>query len=196
MAKEREPKLPQAPIEYPADHPMSLESRMRFTEEIAERAKNLPGQSLECYNQPLAVEILWKWSQGQSRKSISRETGVEMHTIRRLCKEHATTVEEQRKKMAATYAEIANDYANLLRKRAEMLDDDEDALAQVSPDKLAVVVGVLTDKHSSLSGMNTITIEHRKGATIDEAAATLAAIREKLADKARGQAIEAEVVIE
>jgi hypothetical protein len=195
-AKKREKIIAEAPTNLPAEHPMSAESRMRFVEDISERAKTLDKRCLENFNKPLAIEVLWRYSQGESKKSISRVTDVDLPTIRRLCRDHFTTVEDQRKKMASNYAEIACDYSNLLRKRAEMLEDDDDALSQVSPDKLAVVVGVMTDKYSSLSGMNTITIEHRKGVTIDDAAATIAAIREKLAEKARSGAIEAEVISE
>jgi len=186
--------LPDKPSEYPVGHPLGQQSFDEFYQIIVERSKNKAPQSLERKNPQLAADVLWRLAQGKSRLSISRDLGLDMPTLRRLLEDNEQAIEAKRKEMAYVFAGVANQYVGLLQKKADLLDDDDDALKQTAPDKLAVVVGIMTDHHNKLSGMNTITIEHRKGATIDEAQATLAAIRARIAENAKAGAIEAEVV--
>ena len=186
--------MPDKPSEYPVGHPLGQQSFDEFYQIIVERSKNKAPQSLERKNPQLAADVLWRLAQGKSRLSISRDLGLDMPTLRRLLEDNEQAIEAKRKEMAYVFAGVANQYVGLLQKKADLLDDDDDALKQTAPDKLAVVVGIMTDHHNKLSGMNTITIEHRKGATIDEAQATLAAIRARIAENAKAGAIEAEVV--
>jgi len=188
------PVLPNSPGEYPQGHPLGVESFDSIYQAVIDRSKIVDKRCIEAQNPQLAADILWRLAQGRSRLSISRDLGVHVATIRNLLDNHGQTVEAKRKEMAHVYAGVANQYVGLLQKKADLLDDDDDALKQTAPDKLAVVVGIMTDHHNKLSGMNTITIEHRKGATIDEAQATLAAIRARIAENAKSTAIEAEVI--
>jgi len=192
--RKKAPPLPDKPSEYPVGHPLGQQSFDEFYQIIVERSKNKAPQSLERKNPQLAADVLWRLAQGKSRLSISRDLGLDMPTLRRLLEDNEQAIEAKRKEMAYVFAGVANQYVGLLQKKADLLDDDDDALKQTAPDKLAVVVGIMTDHHNKLSGMNTITIEHRKGATIDEAQATLAAIRARIAENAKAGAIEAEVV--
>lgn len=188
------PPKPTSPSEYPVGHPLGVESFEAIYQSVLDKGKTLHGGCLENRNPQLAADILWRLAQGRSRLSITRDLNVHMSTITNLMHSHSATIEAKRKEMAHVYAGVANQYVGLLQKKADLLDDDDEALKQTAPDKLAVVVGIMTDHHNKLSGMNTITIEHRKGATIDEAQATLAAIRARIAENAKATAIEAEVL--
>ena len=92
------------------------------------------------------------------------------------------------------YAIAAQDYTDLLFERSQQLFDNPDELAKISPDKLAVTVGILTDKAAQLTGMASSIVEHRKGASLDDAAKMISEARTRIADKIRKGAIEAEIV--
>jgi hypothetical protein len=64
----------------------------------------------------------------------------------------------------------------------------------ISPDRLALTVGIMTDKASQLSGMATTVIEHRRGASIDDAAKMIEEARMRVANKAKEVTVEAEVI--
>ena len=49
---------------------------------------------------------------------------------------------------------------------------------------------ILTDKAMALAGMATVTIEHRKGPSIEDAQAAILAARQKIADKSKAVAID------
>lgn len=176
------------------NHPLSHESFNHFYDEVVEHGKKSEPTTLENRKPHVVAKVLWRLSQGEPVLRISREEKITVQSIRRIRQDYAGSLEIRRKAMAVVYADVANEYITLLQKKAENMHEDDDQLAAIQPDKLAVTVGILTDHSSKLAGMNTITIEHRKGATIDEAQATLAAIRAKVAERAREGAIEAEVV--
>jgi len=89
------------------------------------------------------------------------------------------------------YAIAAQEYTDLLFERATQLFDDPDSLAKISPEKLAITVGILTDKAAQLTGMATTVVEHRKGASLDDAANLINEARSRIA---KGKVVEAEIV--
>ena len=72
--------------------------------------------------------------------------------------------------------------------------DNPDELAKISPDKLAVTVGILTDKAAQLTGMASSIVEHRKGASLDDAAKMIFDAKARIASKIKEDAIEAEIL--
>jgi len=67
-------------------------------------------------------------------------------------------------------------------KKIEMLEDDEAALASTTLKDIALSGAILTDKAMQLSGMATVTIEHRSGPSIEDAQKAIMAARQKVAD--------------
>jgi len=92
------------------------------------------------------------------------------------------------------YAMVASEYTDLLFQKAEMLANDPEQLKYVPPDKLALTIGIMTDKASQLMGMATTVVEHRKGTSIEDAAKLIEEAKARVANKMREVAIEAEVV--
>jgi hypothetical protein len=88
----------------------------------------------------------------------------------------------------------AETYTDLLFAKADQLSDDPEQLKNISPDRLAITVGVLTDKSMQLSGMATAVVEHRQGASIDDAAKMIAEAKSRIASKVKAKAVEAEIV--
>lgn len=92
------------------------------------------------------------------------------------------------------YAIAAQEYTDLLFERSQQLFDTPEELAKISPDKLALTVGILTDKAAQLTGMASTIVEHRKGPSLDDAAKMIADAKNRIANKVKSEAIDAEVV--
>ena len=162
--------------------------------EVQERAKLSPGNCVEHYAPNKAAMALWLAAQGARISEIRDKTGLGRETIRGLQWRHNDTLETKRKEFSMRYAIAAQDYTDLLFERSQQLFDNPEELAKISPDKLAVTVGILTDKAAQLTGMASSIVEHRKGASLDDAAKMISEARTRIADKIRERAIEAEIV--
>jgi hypothetical protein len=165
-----------------------------FADEIRERAKLMSRGSVERSRPELAIRALWMLAQGARISEIAKLTGLGHETIRRLEWNHNDTLETKRKQFSVRYAMAAAEFTDLLFQRAEGLAQDPSELAKISPDKLALVIGIMTDKSSQLTGMATTVIEHRKGASIEDAAKMIEDAKKRVADKVRSEAIDAEIV--
>jgi hypothetical protein len=164
--------------------------------EVKERAKSLHRNNVEHYAPNKAALALFMLSQGARISEISQRTSLSRDVIRSLEWRHTDTLETKRKEFSMRYAIAAQEYTDLLFERATQLFDDPDSLAKISPEKLAITVGILTDKAAQLTGMATTVVEHRKGASIDDAAKMISEARTRIANKIRESAIEAEIIDE
>jgi hypothetical protein len=114
--------------------------------------------------------------------------------VRSLEWRHNDTLESKRKEFSKRYAIAAAEYTDLLFEKAEQLSNDPEQLKMISPDRLALTIGIMTDKAGQLSGMASTIVEHRKGASIDDAAKMIAEAKSRIANKIKEQAIEVEVI--
>ena len=161
---------------------------MRRAEEHGNR------QRVEFWNPEAAAKALWLLAQGKSIKSTSEVTGLARDTVRSLMWRHSDTLETKRKEFSQKYAMAAETYTDLLFAKADQLADDPDQLKNISPDRLAITVGILTDKAAQLTGMATTVVEHRKGPSLDDAAKMIADAKARIANKVKESAVEAEIV--
>jgi hypothetical protein len=159
--------------------------------EVRERAKSLPRNHIEHYAPHKAALALFLLSQGARISEISKKTGAGRDVIRGLEWRHSDTLETKRKEFSMRYAIAAQEYTDLLFERANQLFDDPDSLAKISPEKLAITVGILTDKAAQLTGMATTVVEHRKGASLDDAAKLINEAKSRIA---KGKVVDAEIV--
>lgn len=154
-------------------------------QEVLDRAKaHGDRKRVEFWNPQGAAKALWGLAQGKSYSVIAKETGIDRKTIRSLEWRHEDTLESKRKDFSRKYAIAAEEYTDLLFQKAEQLADDPDQLKNISPDRLALTVGIMTDKATQLAGMAGVVIEHRKGASIEDAAAMIAQAKAKVAQRA------------
>lgn len=170
------------------------EDKSEWFLEVRERAKNLPRNSVEHYAPNKAALALFLLSQGATIKAISEKTGLGRAMIRSLEWRHNDTLETKRKEFSMRYAIAAQEFTDLLLDKATQLFDDPEALAKISPEKLAITVGILTDKAAQLTGMATTVVEHRKGPSIEDAAKMIEDAKARIASKMKSDSIEAEVV--
>lgn len=162
--------------------------------EVRLRAAESPKSCIEKTDPQGAARALWMLAQGCPSKDIVAATGFDRATVRDLGWRHNDTLETKRKKFSRRYAQVAEEFTNILFTKADRLADNPELLDAISPDKLAVTVGIMTDKAAMLSGMAGVVIEHRKGASIDDAAMAIAAAKARVAEKIKAQAIEAVIV--
>lgn len=171
------------------------EAPQDWMNEIRVRAEESSGiHCIERANPQLAAKIIWRMAQGVSANKIMQELGVKRDTIRRLAWRHKDTLETKKKEFSREYAMVAEELKNILLVKADQLLDNPEQLESLSPDKIALTVAIMTDKRMALSGMAGVVIEHRKGASIDDAQMAIAAARARIADKMRSEAVEAEIV--
>jgi len=160
------------------------EEMVKIMASVRERGKDLSKSSLENTKPDLAAKALWMLSQGANFTKVREITGLSHECVRRLEWEHSAnniTFAEQRKRFSDRYAMAAMEYTDLLFKRAEQLHDDPELLAQVSPEKLATVVGIMQDKSSMLSGSTSADLNKKEGLSIDDALMLIEASRQKAA---------------
>jgi hypothetical protein len=175
------------------------EEMVKIMASVRERGKDLSKSSLENTKPDLAAKALWMLSQGANFTKVREITGLSHECVRRLEWEHSAnniTFAEQRKLFSSRYAMAAMEYTDLLFKRAEQLHDDPALLAQVSPEKLATVVGIMQDKSAMLAGTNNADINAKAGLSIEDARALIEAAAGRIAQKRNGtdKIVEAEVV--
>ena len=159
--------------------------------EVRERAKSFPRNSVEHYAPNKAALALFLLSQGARITDISKKTGLSRELVRSLEWRHSDTLETKRKEFSMRYAIAAQEYTDLLFERANQLFKDADSLAKISPEKLALTVAIMTDKAAQLTGMATTVVEHRKGASLDDAINLIKEAKKRISN---GKVIEAEVV--
>ena len=177
-----------------AEYVDEREDKSAWFLEVKERAKLSPGNCVEHYAPNKAAMALWLAAQGARITDIQKKTGLGRETIRGLQWRHTDTLETKRKEFSMRYAIAAQDYTDLLFERSQQLFDNPEELAKISPDKLAVTVGILTDKAAQLTGMATTVVEHRKGASLDDAAKMISDAKSRIASKIKEDALEAEII--
>jgi len=177
-----------------AEYVDEREDKSAWFLEVKERAKLNPSNCVEHYAPNKAAMALWLAAQGARITDIQKKTGLGRETIRGLQWRHNDTLETKRKEFSMRYAIAAQDYTDLLFERSQQLFDNPEELAKISPDKLAVTVGILTDKAAQLTGMASSIVEHRKGASLDDAAKMIFDAKARIASKIKEDAIEAEIL--
>lgn len=161
-----------------------------WVEEVRQRAMLQDKYCIESTNPRVAAIALWRLAQGNSNLKVSKETGLTWATVRKLAWRHSDTLETKKKMFSSIYAKAAEAYTDLIMLKAEQLMEDPDALAALSPEKLAVTIGVMTDKAVILAGMPNTIVETRKGASLDDAANALVEIRARIANKIKSESID------
>ena len=146
---------------------------------------------LERQNPVKAANILMMLEERISEIKIQKALGCNNHTTRRLRVDFSETIQERRKEFSRRFAVVSEMATDLLMKKMGMLDGDDEMLANTPLKDLALVAAIATDKGGMLDGMPTVTIEHRKGSSIEDALKLRDAARQRLTQT---QVIEAEIL--
>lgn len=121
----------------------------------------------------LACEML---AEGKGYDEIREATGLGFTAITGLRSRHEEVIEVRRRQLAADGFEMAEGARLLVKKRMEMLADDEDQLKKTNIKDITLAYAVLQDKGLQALGEARTIVEHRAGRPSIEDA--LAAIKE------------------
>lgn len=181
-----------APLHQPKFPPEMIQEVQERA--LARRSGKGGKPCLELCEPEKAAKALWMRAQGASYRQIALTLGVEWKTVMALAWRNEETIESKRKEFSKRYAQVAEQFTDILFEKAERLMDNPEKIDEIDPSKLALTVGIMTDKAAQLSGMATVTIEHRKGVTVEDAAKAIEEARKRIAENARARSIEAEIV--
>lgn len=127
---------------------------------------------------------------GLKDREVAQQTGIREIELGRLIYHRPELWEKRRPKLAQKLAIASEMLADAMQKKAQKLLEDPEELAKTPVKDLALALGITTDKAAAYHGMATTVVEHRTGASLDDAAAAIAAAKAR----ARGRIIEAEIV--
>lgn len=147
-------------------------------------------RSMEIAAPEKAAQILYMLAKGDSWKSICDKTGVCRPELSRLERHHIGTLEKYRPRLAKKLTQISARLADIMERKIYQIEDSEEGLSKTSLKDIAISIGVVTDKASQLAGIATSVIEHRSGPTIEDAMKFRDEVRQRIADKARAEAID------
>lgn len=171
--------------------PVDLHQVIKDAQQTAQ-ALGKPNNSIEFYDEESTAKALTLFAQGASYRKIEAETGIARHTLIRLKFDQAANIEKLKPYFARKFAAMVDQGLDLMQEKFDRLYEDPTRLDEISPDRLAVTVGVMTDKAAQLAGMASAVIEHRKGSSIEDAAKIIAEARARIA--AKTAVIDAEIL--
>lgn len=125
-----------------------------------------------------------------SLSEVSSRTGLDQREVGQLIFRRPVLWEKRKKSLAVKSAYAAEMIADATIQKANSILEDSDTLAATPIKDLALAFGIMNDKAASLNGEASVTIEHRSGPTIEDALKFREEIRQRLADKAKTEAID------
>lgn len=168
------------------------EVRKRAAAQLAENPKAF--RALEIRAPEIAAEALYLLAcTGMGKQKIARELGIDARELWRLELHHGT-LELRRAGLAARMTNLSGGLMRILEQKVDQLEDDPEKLSATSLKDITLSIGISLDKAAMLSGMPTTVIEHRTGPTIEDAQREIQAARDRLAERAKVQCIDAEIV--
>lgn len=93
-------------------------------------------------------------------------------------------LDERRTMLADDALELVEGLRLLQKEKMRMLAEDPDQLAKTSIKDLSIPWGIANDKWFAAMGENKVIVEHRKGVSLEDAMAAIAAARAKLKEQA------------
>lgn len=144
----------------------------------------VPGNYLERKDPELAAVVIDRLANGDSFFQISKDTGLKWETICRLKARHKMALDERRTMLADDALELVEGLRLLQKEKMRMLAEDPDQLAKTSIKDLAIPWGIANDKWFAAMGENKVIVEHRKGVSLEDAMAAIAAAKAKLKEQA------------
>lgn len=178
--------------------PEEIQKRHDFWHQKVMDSLDIPGlintQALERCKPHKAVQILMMLEECASVNEIVRQVGTNHNVIYRIRARHSASMADRRKEFSRRFATLAEMSSDLLAKKLMRLDDDDEKLDGTPLKDIALTMAIVTDKAAQADGMPSVVIEHRRGASIEDAAKRIAEARARIADKARGEAVEAEII--
>lgn len=165
-----------------------------LTREIRAKGKSMLPHAVENLVPHKAALALVLKAEGQSIRSVMRQTGLSAATISRLGWHHAANLDAKRAELSIAFAVVADKARQATSEKLDMILGDEEQMKAARLNDLAITAGIMTEKAVMLSGGSPVKIETERGPTLEDAIAFKAEILSRLARAKASGAIEAEVV--
>jgi len=164
-----------------------------YAAQVAERARELghAGMALEVRDPARAAIVLEMRSRNVPFMHIRKATGIDPKTVLRLEQDHKETLEGWRKRAARQLAETADLARNALNEKLVSILEDPELMAATKVSEIAVAMGVSTDKSMALAGVPGVVIEHKKGASVDDAMKAIAEAKARVAGRIKDASVDA-----
>lgn len=124
-----------------------------------------------------ALELI---AQGYGVQKVTEKTGLSLGQIASLRERHEVAIKEHRKRFAEDGVELAEKVRLVALEKLERLLEDPKALKYTNVKDLLASYALLQEKVFSALGENVITIEHKKGYSLEDAAKAIAEARAKI----------------
>lgn len=131
--------------------------------EIASSVAKRGAESVRCTEAERPKEstlALTMFADGAKWSDIRKATGISYSILSRMRREHCGAIESARELSSNEYWELADTYREALKRKAEMLLDDDDQLKKANPKDLALATGIMDDKSRHNREGNTVKISH------------------------------------
>jgi hypothetical protein len=164
-----------------------------YAAQVKERARELghAGMALEQRDPARCAIILEMRSRNVSFRRIKERTGVDAKTVLRLEQDHKETLDGWRKRAARQLAETADLARNALNEKLISILENDELMASTKVSEIAVAMGVSTDKSMALAGVPGVVIEHKKGASVDDAMKAIAEAKARVANRLKDSSVDA-----
>jgi len=162
------------------------EIKSEIAASVAAEGATAHGHALEVRKPRECMEALEMLAAGCTKTEVVEKTGLTYSALASLRQRHEGAIAARRERAAAEAEELAETFGEVLRRKAEDLLSDKAALKKLNPKDAALTYGILTDKNMTLRGDATAVVEHRRGVSLEDAAAMIEAARKKV----RGEAID------
>jgi hypothetical protein len=171
-----------AALPPPASIPKEIVKKV--SAEIAKRAANCHGNAIERANPTMLRQIIERLASGDSFGSISKETGYQKDTIRKIFREYPESIQIIREHQTVTAFMDEAEAREILRLKYEQMLDDPEQIAKANVRDIAICVSMANERYRNASGENKVVIEHRSGPSLEEFAKKLEEAKQKVREKA------------
>lgn len=123
--------------------------------------------------------------QGVGFREAGPASGLAVRTVQRLVVDHADSLSGLKAILAREMATVAVKARTALSERLDMVLSDPAELKAIRANDLAVVVVITTDKAAALAAIPATVVNRGRGPLLEDAAAEIQAVRERLAVRNR-----------
>ena len=166
----------------------------RAVEEVTKQGAVLRGSTREAKNPAKAVEMVADLLSMMPRSKWQEKYNISGTEYAQFRDRYMPLITERKEWLARNNVKVAQMAQELQMKKMEQLEADPEELKKVNVRDLAMTANLAVQGFTQLTEGNRVVVEHQRGATLEDAAALVAAAKERARAKLMGQAVE--VVVE
>lgn len=162
----------------------------RIAKAVADAGMKLNEKARENVDPAKSADMVADLLALMPRKEWMAKWGLGGTAYRQFVDRYTPLLKERKEWLARRNIQIVNRAQELQMKKLGMLEDDEEELKKVNVRDLAMTANMAVQGFTTLTDGNRVIVEHQKGPSLEDAAAVIAAARERARAKLAGQAVE------